>query len=57
MTKFTSDKNKGIKQSKKQERKQRLKSLSWEQVLDTSECFSSKNFQVANKDGSLQYTW
>jgi hypothetical protein len=44
MTKFTS--NKQEHQTKqKQEGKQKLDLLSLEQGLDTSECFSSKNFK------------
>ena len=37
--------NKGIKQSKNKKEKQKSRLLSQEQVLDTSECFSSKNFK------------
>jgi hypothetical protein len=54
MTKFTSDKQRH-QTKQRQKGKQKLDSLSWEQVLDTSECFFQE-FQEANKDCSLQYT-
>ena len=44
MTKFTSDKQEH-QTKQKQEGKQKLDLLSLEQGLDTSECFSSKNFK------------
>jgi hypothetical protein len=44
MTKFISDKREH-QTKQKQEGKQKLNLLSWEPGLDTSECFSSKNFK------------
>ena len=44
MTKFISDKQEH-QTKQKQEGKQKLDLLSWEQELDISECFSSKNFK------------